>query len=127
MSTYSRCGNKWTVSELIALQREYELLEMSVEQIALKHQRSVKAILFKIESEGFTNDSNNVFLEYKTTENEVLSELSQVDDIDKLTERIWNLETNVADISSMVKQMFDNMVITKTKKLAPLRKTQCLE
>ena len=100
---------------------------MPVEQIALKHQRSVKAILFKIESEGFTNDSNNVFLEYKTRENEVLSELSQVDDIDKLTERIWNLETNVADISSMVKQMFDNMVVTKTKKLAPLRKKQCLE
>ena len=120
----SRANNKWTVNELLSLQREYELLEMSVEQIALKHQRSTKAILFKIESEGFTNDSNNVFLEYKTTENEVLSELSQVDDIDKLNERIWNLETNVADISSMVKQMFNNMVVTKTKKLAPLRNKQ---
>ena len=53
MTTNMRYGNKWTVNELLSLQREYELLEWSVEQIAEKHRRSVNAILFKLESEGF--------------------------------------------------------------------------
>ena len=44
-------------------------------------------------------------------------------EVDKLTERVWNLETSVQEIGSMVKQMFENMVSNKTasKKRAPLR------
>ena len=49
----SRHGNKWTVNEILSLQREYELLEMTVQEIALKHERSVDAIGFKLENEGF--------------------------------------------------------------------------
>ena len=44
----TRHGNKWTVNELLSLQREYELLEWSVQEIAEKHKRTVEAILFKI-------------------------------------------------------------------------------
>jgi hypothetical protein len=58
MNTYKRNGNKWTINELLALQREYELLEWSVGQIAEKHFRTVKAILYKLVSEGFINSLN---------------------------------------------------------------------
>lgn len=51
MSTNTRNGNKWTVNELLSLQREYELLEWTVEQIADKHQRTVNAIMFKLDAE----------------------------------------------------------------------------
>jgi hypothetical protein len=53
MSTYNRNGNRWTINEILSLQREYELLEWSVEQISKKHERTVMAILCKLKAEGF--------------------------------------------------------------------------
>ena len=56
----ARRGNlKWNINEILALQREYELLEMTVQEIALKHERSVDAIAFKLETEGFINSRHN--------------------------------------------------------------------
>ena len=59
MNTYKRRGNKWTVNEVLSLQREYELLEWTIQKIAEKHQRSVEAILYKLESEGFISSWND--------------------------------------------------------------------
>lgn len=59
MTTYRRSGFKWSVNELLSLQREYELLEWSVQQIAEKHERSVEAILFRLEDEGFIDSWNS--------------------------------------------------------------------
>lgn len=44
---------KWNVNELLSLQREYELLEMTIQDIANKHERSIDAILFRLQKEGF--------------------------------------------------------------------------
>jgi hypothetical protein len=55
MSTYRRSGFKWTINELLSLEREYDLLEWTVQQMAEKHQRSVSAILYRLEDEGFIN------------------------------------------------------------------------
>ena len=52
-TTYKRNGNRWTINEILTLQREYELLEWSVYKIAEKHQRTVMAILCKLKAEGF--------------------------------------------------------------------------
>ena len=53
MPTYNaRSGNKWSIPELITLQREYELLELTVDEIAQRHKRTVFAILARLESEG---------------------------------------------------------------------------
>jgi len=48
-----RHHNKWSVNEVLTLQREYELLELSVDEIATRHKRSMRAILFKLQAEGF--------------------------------------------------------------------------
>jgi len=48
-----RNGFKWNVNEVLQLQREYELLGMSIQEIAKSHNRSGKAILCKLEREGF--------------------------------------------------------------------------
>jgi hypothetical protein len=171
MNSYKRSGNRWTVNELLSLQREYELLEWTVGQIAEKHQRSVEAILYKLESEGFISSWNNArgfnTEQYQSscTENVELDLQEAVDvdvdvdddedtildedcaaedseyfdegveeedddmsidddqsDVDRLTERVWNLETSVSEINSMVKQMFDNMVSKKSPKRYQLRK-----
>ena len=48
-----RFGNRWTIPELIALEREHDLLQLSVEEIAKRHGRSVLAIVWRLEQEGF--------------------------------------------------------------------------
>jgi hypothetical protein len=54
MTDCKRHGKRWTTSEVLNLQREYELLNWSVQDIAAKHQRSVDSILYKLHAEGLT-------------------------------------------------------------------------
>jgi hypothetical protein len=138
MQTYKRNGNKWSVNELLKLQREYELLELNIQDIALLHQRTVQAILYKLEAEGFIQSWNEArgLTEWHNeknyeSEDDDVQPLSPNNDltsnesseIDNLTERVWSLETSVGEIRTMVKQMFDKMVETKTntKKIRKMR------
>jgi len=134
----SRRGNKWTINELLRLQREYELLELTIQEIAERHKRSVTAILCKLEAEGFIKSwddargfvvqditqSNTIHdnIETEFSEVSVTNDYNETTEIDVLTDRIWTLETSVKEIGSMVKQMFDGMVNKKKNKLKPLRK-----
>jgi hypothetical protein len=155
-----RQGNKWTINELISLQREYELLELTVQQIADKHQRSETAILYKLESEGLIDSWNSArgfvsedyqnsvssnkeqvnydeaedveeccggdddeeyqFVEEAESDDDDISE--DESEVEKLTERVWSLETSVGEISSMVKNIY-SMLSAKhsNKKRKPLR------
>jgi len=152
MSTCKRNGNRWTISEIIRLQREYELLELTVQQIAQKHQRSTRAILCKLEAEGFISSWNEVkgfngkeyqdicsgaidedtcdefdaadsdYADYDDDQDDDITDVNDEEsEVDKLSERVWNLETSVKDISSMITKMFDNWVSKKSTKRAPLR------
>ena len=56
----SRIGNRWTVNECLQLQREYELLELSIDEIAARHSRTPNAIMFKLDQEGFA-DYNTLY------------------------------------------------------------------
>jgi hypothetical protein len=47
-----RNGYKWSVNESLQLEREYDLLKMSVPDMALKHNRTINAIMFKLQAEG---------------------------------------------------------------------------
>jgi hypothetical protein len=53
MSLPYRHNFKWNVNELLSLQREYELLEMTIQDIADRHERTVDAILYRLCQEGF--------------------------------------------------------------------------
>ena len=66
--SYRRHGKKWTIPEVLQLQREYELLNMNLVDIAVKHERSLDSIQYKIESEGFVNKSKE-FLSMQTATN----------------------------------------------------------
>jgi len=52
-NSIKRYGYKWTISEILNLQREYELLKLPIPEIAALHKRSVLAIVFKLHKEGF--------------------------------------------------------------------------
>jgi len=53
MSLPYRHNFKWNINELLSLQREYELLEMTIQDIADKHERTVDAILYRLQQEEF--------------------------------------------------------------------------
>lgn len=59
----NRAGFKWTVNETLSLQREFELLGMTIDEIALKHQRTPNAIMYKLDQEGFA-DYNVLYSNY---------------------------------------------------------------
>ena len=54
-SQNKRNGYKWTINECLQLQREYELLELSIDEIATNHKRTPDAIMYKLDHEGFAN------------------------------------------------------------------------
>ena len=64
MSQYSRNGFRWNVNECIQLQREFELLELTIDKIAERHKRTPKAIMFKLDQEGFSD--YNLLYNYNT-------------------------------------------------------------
>ena len=59
----NRAGFKWTVNETLSLQREFELLGMTIDEIALKHKRTPNAIMYKLDQEGFA-DYNVLYINY---------------------------------------------------------------
>ena len=63
MTAYKRFGNRWTVNECLQLQREFELLQLSVDEISKIHQRTPSAIMFKLDQEGFA-DYNILYANY---------------------------------------------------------------
>lgn len=50
----SRHGFRWSIPEILQLQREYELLNMPILEIADIHKRSECAIVAKLEKENFS-------------------------------------------------------------------------
>lgn len=61
--TKKRCGRKWTIPETLALQREFELLKWTIDQIAEQHGRSAEAIMRKLDQEGLA-DFNVLYSNY---------------------------------------------------------------
>ena len=62
-TTYKRNGFKWNVNELLSLQREFELLDWSIDQMAESHKRTPNAIMFKLDQEGLA-DYNVLYSNY---------------------------------------------------------------
>ena len=147
MTNCKRNGKRWSTPEILQLHREYELLGMTPDEIALKHNRTLNSIVYKLESEGLTNfnqvnkniveknveEKNMDDDDYDSSSDYVYNDDDQDEDfdyiydecnVDNLTNRVWNLETSVHDISTMVREIFNNISNKKkSKKLAPLRKT----
>ena len=138
MNTHKRSGNKWTVNEFLSLQREYELLEWTIQEISEKHQRSVIAILFKLESECLIDswETARGYSMYAVVnedeDNESDEEESESDDesdedesesgeenyceskTTKLSRRVSNLEINLKELTSAVNKLCDNIISNKS-------------
>ena len=142
MTTYSRTGYRWSVNEVLSLQREYELLGLSVDQIAEKHKRTPSAIMYKLDQEGFA-DYNVLYSNYydlnapiSATKNSSIFENThddnddsdndsdyvdneeesddEDDDIEEntLVERVEFLEESITEIKDMLRQMMNAVKTT---------------
>lgn len=65
MRFIARHGNVWTVNECLRLEREYDLLKLSIDEIAERHKRTPNAIIYKLDAEGIAN-YNDVLYEYRS-------------------------------------------------------------
>lgn len=61
--SFTRFGKRWTINECLQLEREYDLLKLSIYVIAERHKRSVNAIMLKLDSEGLA-DYNVLYSNY---------------------------------------------------------------
>jgi hypothetical protein len=63
-----RSGYKWTINECLRLEREFDLLELSVPEMALLHKRTINAIMCKLQDEGL-DTFQNLYMKTYGTEN----------------------------------------------------------
>jgi len=133
--TPKRTGFKWNINEILSLQREYELLEMSVQEIASKHQRSVESILHKLYAEEITTELHEargysdyaVASQYEIQENydivkPSLTESTLTDDSTILNERMNHLESSINDIKYTLNTLLKTSSSHNKRKRSPLRK-----
>ena len=121
MNPHTRNSFKWSVNEVLSLQREFELLGWSIDQISEKHKRTPNAIMYKLDQEGFADynvlysnyhdlnapipvekKTDDIWLEHDDSEDEE----SQVDDdeeyVEKKTDDIWLEHDDSEDEESQV-------------------------
>lgn len=75
-----RNGYKWTINECLRLEREFDLLQLTVPEIAALHSRTDYAIMCKLHAEGLA-DFNELYLQTYGLDHEhqinVMQSLSQ--------------------------------------------------
>jgi hypothetical protein len=76
-----RSGYKWTINECLRLEREFDLLELSVPEMALLHKRTINAIMCKLQDEGL-DTFQNLYMKTYGTENWEAFDLNYEDDAD---------------------------------------------
>ena len=87
-----RNGYRWSVNECLQLEREYDLLKMSVPDMALKHNRTLNAIMFKLQAEGLCS-YNDAYI--KTFGQNFIDE--QIDKLNNLSATKYDEEEDVSE------------------------------
>jgi hypothetical protein len=125
MSNTRRSGFRWTINEILTLQREYELLELPISEIADRHGRSFFSILSKLKSEDFIDDHtyhsevmnyrNNIRLEFSdnATENDSYTNTEM-----SMDDRISFLESAVNEVRSAVSKLLNSVYGSNTTGLS---------
>jgi hypothetical protein len=119
MTSFKRFGNRWTINECLQLEREFDLLELSIDEIAERHQRTPNAIMIKLDSEGHS-DYNVLYSNYHTLnphmntqkeESEEEEEYNESEDEEEEEEeedelslklQVMNLEKKINDLTDFI-------------------------
>lgn len=90
MTPVTRNGKRWTVNECIQLQREFELLQLSVAEIAVRHKRTPNSIMYKLDQDGLA-DYNVLYSNHYDLNTPIPSQLTnkygeEDDDVDNISD-----------------------------------------
>jgi hypothetical protein len=112
----NRHGFRWNINECLRLQREFELLQLPLDEIASRHGRTVNAIMRKLHAEGFASYHDLCSLHYSNKLNNLASnDEDYVDDEDDMDddedEEDYDPYDIVNNIRSLQKQM--NALVSK--------------
>ena len=82
-----RNGYKWTINECLRLEREYDLLKLTVPVMAILHNRTINAIMCKLQDDGL-DTYNNLYIQtygqdYIDEQINQLNNLYSIDDEDE--------------------------------------------
>ncbi len=131
-SMYKRNGNKWTINETLKLQREFELLELSINKISILHKRSPYAIAIRLVDEGFASQENtdvSQYLSFSNSDNisDTISDIGcdsemsysintssnsdVVSEIDTLKSQVSDLNSKIDSILSMLRRSNGGSII----------------
>jgi hypothetical protein len=129
---YKRNGNKWTINETLKLQREFELLELSINKISILHKRSPYAIAIRLVDEGFASQENtdvSQYLSFSNSDNisDTISDIGcdsemsysintssnsdVVSEIDTLKSQVSDLNSKIDSILSMLRRSNGGSII----------------
>jgi len=113
MTPTKRSYKKWNINELIRLQREYELLELSIQEISRLHERTEKAILCRLEQEGFIENWSEAkgFYEYAILQPELYDYIIHLQNenenkVTKSNSSLISFEKSINFVKNIVKEMF---------------------
>jgi len=123
---YTRTGKHWTINECLQLQREHELLEWSIDEIAIKHKRTPNAIMYKIVKEEFENSdllSSYLFCKKDEQEEEKCVEEEQEKNNDTDSDKSSDKEDELNDLKNHVKCL-ENKMLTIIELLVSQTHTQ---
>jgi uncharacterized protein YlxW (UPF0749 family) len=82
MTSFKRFGNRWTINECLQLEREFDLLELSIDEMAQRHQRTPNAIMLKLDSEGHA-DYNVLYSNYHALNTQIVSQTKAEEEEDE--------------------------------------------
>ena len=111
---YTRTGKTWTINECLQLQREHELLEWSINDIAIKHKRTPNAIMYKIVKEEFEN--YELLSSYLFCKNDIEKEdkeeqeQEQEKSNDSVSDKSSNKEDDLNELKNHVKRLENKML-----------------
>ena len=110
---YTRTGKTWTINECLQLQREHELLEWTIDEIAIKHKRTPNAIMYKIVKEEFENSdllSSYLFCKNDIEEQEEQEEQEQEKSNDSDSDKSSNKEDDLTELKNHIKRLENKML-----------------
>lgn len=103
---FSRIGKRWNINECLNLQREFELLTLSIDEIAIKHKRTPNAIMCKLDEEGLA-DYNVLYSNYYGLKQNEEVEYNSSDDSDNVSDidDTFNDVDSVSEVARLRQQV----------------------
>lgn len=123
LNKYTRNGYKWSIPETLRLQREFELLELSVKEISRRHQRSPYAIACRLVDEGFASQESTDVSQYLEFNKNYTSEDNVCMSISEDTKSDSDITSNSSDEISTLKSQVSDLNSKLDSILAMLRRS----